>query len=209
MNRATSRRVPLVRTMAAGGLVALTVASWWLGLRYVVAHTTGSRPDHLVADIIVPLAGSSERDAYAHTLWSRRIAPALGSTLFDTECLRRRGFDSACATGVRNTVDEAVVLRRLFQEARVARAIVVTSPYHLARATAIFAVMFVGTGIDVHVVATPHASAASHALAKEVKSYLPSLGAAVLARLFPPAYEWSMRSLRTLRSWRYAWSAGS
>jgi len=203
------RPSPVIRALYGAGVATLTVALAWFGLAHLVSHATGSGPDHLAADIIVPLAGSADRNAYAHTLWSRRIAPAVGSTLVDMRCLHRLGPDPACATGVRNTVDEAIVLRRLFEEERVTRAIIVTSRYHLARTTAIFAIMFAGTGIEVHIVATPEGSAAPHALTKEVKSYLPSLGAAVLARVFPPAYEWSMRSLRTLRSLRQALRPGA
>jgi uncharacterized SAM-binding protein YcdF (DUF218 family) len=209
MSHAGLSKSPWAGALYAAGVAALVAALGWVGLRTLVAHATGSRPDHLDADIIVPLAGSADRIEYAHTLWSRRVAPALGSTLVDRRCLHRLGPDPRCATGVRNTVDEALVLRRFFEEERVTRAIIVTSRYHLARTRAIFSVIFAGTGIDVHFVATPDSSAVSHAVTKEVRSYLPSLGAAVVARMSPPAYEWSMRSLRTLRSLRHALSSGS
>lgn len=185
-----------VRILCGAGAILLMVACSWSGLKYVVSSATGSRPEQMIADIIVPLAGNPDRAAYAHALLGEGIAPSVGSTLTDTECLRLRGMDldSSCATGVRNTVDEAIVLRRLFKEAQVARAIVVTSPCHLARAAAVFSVIFAGTGIEVHFVATPAACVASQQITKEVRSYLPSLGAALVARVFPPAYEWSMRS---------------
>jgi len=209
MMRVERKRVPVISLLYGAGAAASALALTWLWLAYLVSHATGSNPDHLVADIIVPLEGSPDRHAYADTLWRQRLAPTVGSTMVDRRCLQARGPDPACATGARNTVDEAVVLRRLFQEAHVTRAIVVTSRYHLARATAIFSIIFAGTGIEVHLVATPDASFASHALAKEVRSYVPSLGAAVVARAFPPAYQWSMRGLRKLASLRRAVGFGS
>lgn len=174
-------------------LAALGAALTWHGLWYLVAHASGARPDHLAADIIVPLAGSPERIAYAAALQERGIGSNLGSTLVDIRCRRVRGDGERCATGVRNTVDEAILLRRLFEEEHIATAIVVTSPSHLARATAVFSVMFAGTGIDVRFVGTPDAGMSNELVAREAKSYLPSLGAAVLARVSLSAYEWGMQ----------------
>ena len=193
------RRVSLIGAVIGGGLAALAALFLWLGLTYVAAHATGSRPDRLTADVIVPLAGSPDRNAYARMLWSRGVAPAVWSTLVDQRCLRRSGPGPACATGVRHTVDEAVMLRRFFEEEGVTRAIVVTSRYHVARAAAIFAIVFAGTGIDIQFLATPDAGAASRSIVKEAASYLPSLGAAVLARVAPAAYDWSMERLEPSR----------
>lgn len=168
----------------------------WLGLRYIVSHATGSLEQHLVADIVVPLAQSPDRMAYANMLVRQRRAAHVGSTLVDTRCLQRHGSNQACATGVRNTIDEAIHLRRQFGEEGIMRAIVVTSPDHLARAAAVFSIIFAGTGIHVQVVGTPGAGPSQEHVTHEVKSYLPSLAAAVMARFVPAAYEWSVRSFR-------------
>lgn len=172
-------------------VVLVALLSWW-GLRYIVSHAGDSMPEHLVADIVVPLAQSRDRTAYANMLVRRSRAAHVGSTLFDVGCLERYGPHSACATGVRNTIDEAIVLRRLFEEERLTRAIVVTSPDHVARAAAIFSIIFAGSGINVHFAATPGECPSPVEVAREVKSYIPSVAAAVLARFAPRAYEWSL-----------------
>jgi hypothetical protein len=177
---------------------ALAVLLWglsWFGLRFLVSHASGSLPEQLEADIVVPLARGSDRTSYANLLVSQNVARHLGSSLVDPRCVREHGPHAACGTGVRNTIDEAIVLYRLFKEERFTRSIIVTSPDHLARATAVFAVIFAGSGIEVHVVASSQAGSSSERITQEAKSYLPSIGAAVLARFLPAVYEWSLREL--------------
>jgi len=185
----TWRRVTSKPARYAAGTVALTAVLVWLGLTYVVTHAEGALPEEARADIVVPLAGLPERSAYANVLLERGVAANLGSTLVDRRCLQPGARHIRCATGIRNTIDEAILLKRIFEEEGIAQAIVVTSSYHLARATAVFSVIFSGTGITVRFAAPPD-TLSSGSVSREVKSYLPSLGAAVLARLVPPAYEW-------------------
>jgi uncharacterized SAM-binding protein YcdF (DUF218 family) len=185
-----------MRRLYGTGLAMLLFVVLWWGLRYLVSHATGSIEPHLAADIVVPLAQSAERTAYAQMLVRQSRATHVGSTLVDTHCLRVHGASPSCATGVRNTIDEAIHLRHQFEEDGVTRAIVVTSFHHLARAAAVFAIIFAGTGIHVQVVAAPGDDPSQEHVTHEVKSYLPSLAAAVLARFAPTAYEWSLRSFR-------------
>ena len=72
---------------------------------------------------------------------------------------------------MQNTIDEATVLCRLFKEERFTHAIVVTSRDHLARATAVFPIIFAGTGTEVHVVASSPAGPPSDRITQEAKSY--------------------------------------
>lgn len=185
-----------IRIVYVAGLVFLVASLSWFGLEYTVTHAEGSLPEHAAADVIAALAGSPDRMTYAQSLVKQGIAPDIMSTLVDPICLRERerGPRPACATRVRNTIDEAVVLRRIFDHEGFARAIVVTSDSHLARATAIFDIIFAGSGIDVHFVASPEAHLTREHVNKEVTSYLPSLAAAVLARFVPALYEWSSRN---------------
>jgi hypothetical protein len=83
------------------------------------------------------------------------LAPRILSTLVDTLCLRESGVREFCATDVRNTVDEALTMRRILARERVDRVMVVTSRSHVVRTAAIFTVVYFGTGVDVNVVATP------------------------------------------------------
>lgn len=188
------QRSRAIRIVYVAGLAFLVAVLSWFGLAYIVTHAEGSIPEHVPVDVIVPLAGSPDRPAYANTLLRRQTAPNIMSTLVDPRCLRTRGPDPACATRVRNTIDEAIVLRRVIEEERFTRVIVVTSRYHLARATAIFDIIFAGSGIDVHFVASPEAHLTGEQVSREVTKYLPSLAAAVLARFVPALYEWSSRN---------------
>ena len=183
-----------IRMVYGAGLVILVAVLLWLGLAYIVTHAEGSFPEHVPADVIVPLAGNPDRSVYAKTLLQRQAALNIMSTLVDPRCLRARGPDPACATRVRNTIDEAIVLHRIFEEERFTRVIVVTSRYHLARAAAVFAIIFAGSGVDVHFVATPEVHLIREQVRREMTSYLPSLAAAVLARFVPALYEWSLRN---------------
>lgn len=183
-----------IRIVYWGGLVFLVAVLSWFGLAYIVTHGEGSLSENDHADVIVPLAGSPDRSAYAKTLRRRQTAPNIVSTLVDPRCLRTLGPDPACATRVRNTIDEAIVLRRILDEERFTRVIVVTSRYHLARAAAVFAIIFAGSGTDVHFVASPEAQLTQEQVSREATKYLPSLAMAVLARFIPALYEWSLRN---------------
>jgi hypothetical protein len=145
------------------------------------------------ADVIVVLAGHEERARYAALLAERRLAPRILSTLVDTECLRENGVRDLCATGVRNTVDEALTMRRILARERVDRVMVVTSRSHVVRTAAIFTLVFFGTGMDVNVVATPLGVSPGVPSTREILSFFPSLGGAVLGRFDPELYGWIMQ----------------
>lgn len=188
------QRSGLIRIVYWAVLFSLIGVLSWFGLTYLVTHAEGSLPERVAADVIVPLAGSPDRSAYARTLLQRQTAANVASTLVDTRCLRTHGSNPVCATRVRNTIDEAIVLRRIFDEERYTSAIVVTSRYHLARAAAVFRIIFAGSETDVHFVATPEAHLTRGQVSREVKSYLPSLAGAALARFVPSLYEWTLRN---------------
>lgn len=166
------------------------------GLNWLIFHPGFVRvfyPDPLFetprpADVIVVLAGNPERARYATLLAERRLAPRILSTLVDTECLRESGVREFCATGVRNTVDEALTMRRVLARERVDRVMVVTSRSHVVRSAAIFTVVYFGTGMDVNVVATPLGASPGAPSVREVLSFFPSLGGAVLGRFDPELY---------------------
>lgn len=153
-------------------------------------HPLFERPQP--ADVIVPLATNIERDRYAALLVSRGWAPRILSTLVDTACLHERGVRALCATGVRNTVDEALTMRRVLARERVDRVMIVTSRDHVVRTAAIFTLVFFRTGIDVNVIATPLGASPRMPHVREMLSFVPSLGGAVLGRFTPELYEWVM-----------------
>ena len=171
------------------------------GLNWLIFHpgfVTVLSPDPLFAtpqpaDVIVVLAGHEERARYAALLAERQLAPRILSTLVDTECLRERGVRELCATGVRNTVDEALTMRRVLTRERVDRVMVVTSRSHVVRTAAIFTLVFFGTGMDVNVVATPLGASPGVPSTREILSFFPSLGGAVLGRFDPELYGWIMQ----------------
>lgn len=174
--------------LVSAGLLA------WLGLSWLVAQTEGVSPDDLgKVDMVVALAGSPDRALYAKALVTQGVAPDSMTTLVDPYCLRLRGVRTVCRTSVRNTIDEAVILRRIFARERVSGVIVVTSRYHLARASAVFATVFAGAGTTIRVVAPPGDRLSAERVGREALSYLPSLIAAALARSMPAAYEWLVR----------------
>jgi len=149
------------------------------------------------ADVIVVLAGKPERARYAALLAETRMAPRILSTLVDPGCLRGSGARKLCATGVRNTVDEAVAMRRVLVREKVDRVMVVTSRSHVVRTAAIFTIVFSGTGIDVNVLATPLSANSGAPSVREVLSFFPSLGGAALGRFDPELYGRIMQ----YRSW--------
>ena len=171
------------------------------GLNWLIFHPgfmTVFYPDPLFetpqpADVIVVLAGYEERARYAELLAERRLAPRILSTLVDTECLRESGVRELCATGVRNTVDEALTMRRVLVRERVDRVMVVTSRSHVVRTAAIFTLVFFGTGMDVNVVATPLGASPGVPSVREILSFFPSLGGAVVGRFNPELYGWIMQ----------------
>jgi len=68
------------------------------------------------------------------------------------------------------------------------RVMVVTSRSHVVRTAAIFTVVYFGTGMDVNVVATPLGASPAVPSVREVLSFFPSLGGAVLGRFAPELY---------------------
>ena len=145
------------------------------------------------ADVIIALAGHRERAEYATLLAERRLAPRILTTVVDPDCLRKSGVPEFCATGVRNTVDEALAMRRVLARERVNRVMVVTSRSHVVRTAAIFTLVFFGTGLDVNIVATPLAASQGVPSVREILSFFPSLGGAVLGRCDPELYGWIMQ----------------
>ena len=145
------------------------------------------------ADVIVVLAGDDERASYATSLIEKGLAPRMLSTLVDPACIHAGQSSGACSTGVRNTVDEALMMRRILDRERVERVMVVTSRTHAVRAAAIFSVVFLGSGIDLNVVTTPNVSYRETQAIRELLSFFPSLGCAVLGRVSPELYEWIMQ----------------
>lgn len=148
------------------------------------------------ADVIVVLAGKPERARYAALLIEKQLAPRLLSTLVDPDCLSKSGVRELCATGVRNTVDEALTMRRVLARKRVDRVMVVTSRSHAVRTAAVFTLVFAGTGMEVRVVATPLDAPPGAPSVREILSFFPSLGGAALGRLSPALYEWIMQYRR-------------
>lgn len=140
------------------------------------------------ADVIVVLAGKPERGRYAAVLAEKRLAPRLLTTLVDPDCLGKSGARELCATGVRNTVDEALTMRRVLAREQVDRVMVVTSRSHVVRTAAIFTLIFFRTGMDVQVVATPLGAPPGAPSIREILSFFPSLGGAVLGRFDPELY---------------------
>ncbi|MBK9307131.1 MAG: YdcF family protein [Nitrospira sp.] len=144
------------------------------------------------ADVIVVLAQERERVRHAASLVEQGFAPRTLSTLVDPACIRARKLRALCATGVRNTVDEALAMRRVLIQEGVDRVLIVTSRDHVVRAAAIFAVVFFGSGLEVNIVATPLRPLQKGLSFREVRSFFPSLGGAMLGRVSPELYEWIM-----------------
>lgn len=143
------------------------------------------------ADVIVVLEGHSERAPYAALLAERGLAPRILSTLVDSACLRERGDRELCVTGVRNTIDEALTMRRVLARERVDHVMIVTSRYHVVRTAAIFTLVFLGTGMEVNIIAPPlGASSPNVPSVREILSFFPSLGFAVVGLWAPDLYEW-------------------
>jgi hypothetical protein len=143
--------------------------------------------------VIILLASKDNpnRAAYARSLVESDVAPRMLSTLVDPECVRAGSLPQACASDVRTTVDEALLMRRVLTAEGVRRATVVTSGYHVPRATVIFRIIFLGSGIQVSVVAPPAGlPPIGKRLAHEILKFFPSVAAAVVGRFSPPLYRW-------------------
>jgi hypothetical protein len=149
------------------------------------------------SDVIVPLAGAADRAAYAAVLVKQGIAERLISTLAHPGCRRAGGEPETCRTGVRNTVDEALLMRVVLKEEQVQRATIVTSPDHVLRAGAIFRIVFAGSDIQLTFASSPSQGSASPAIRlHELAKLFPSIAAALVGRLAPGLY-------RTLMEYRY------
>lgn len=192
-----TRRQPAVwmRLVAGSSAIGLLALLSWLGLSRVITHAEGSLPSQVAAaDLIVALAGNPDRRTYALSLVKEGVATEFMSTLYDPSCLREGRSGPACVLRIRNTIDEALLLRRIVDRERYTTVIVVTSRYHLARARAIFRVIFAGSATVIHFVATPGNSPTNVQIRREARSYLPSLAGALLARSVPALYEWALRN---------------
>lgn len=136
--------------------------------------------------------------------WRREYSPPL----VDTQCLRECGECELCATGVRNTVDEALTVRRVLAREMVDRVIIITSRDHVVRTAAIFILVFFGTGIDVNIVATPLTAYREVPSVRELLKFFPSVGSAVLGRFAPELYRWLMQYRREFHPGRPNSNAG-
>ena len=147
------------------------------------------------ADVIVVLSGEADRAAYAAFLARQGAAARVVSTRLDPRCVEVDRRSPACRTGVRNTVDEAHLMRCVLLQQRARDIIIVTSRYHAARAAAVFATVFAGSGVRWRVVAPPRAGTVMEELRlKEIVKIPASLGRAFVARLAPDLYEWALPS---------------
>jgi hypothetical protein len=191
-------RFPLASPLALS--FALFVSVFAVGWGAITLEFFGSdRPVERLTEmwrpeIIVVLAGDPERKTYAESLTQKGVRAPIVSTLTDFHCMQAGNPSSACNTGVRNTVDEALLMRRILSEDHVEHVAIVTSRYQAARAASIFGIIFAGSRIDVSVVAPPRSSDIWQELrAKELLKWFPSIVAAMLARFTPDTYDWVMQ----------------
>lgn len=182
--------------MSTGAFV-LVCACGWVGLTlhfFGADLSLGPRGETWNPDLIVVLAGDPARAAYAHTLVQRGVHAEIMTTLTDPLCVKSGRELSACWTGVRNTVDEALLMRRVSVAERITHVGIVTSRYHAARAASIFGIIFAGSGIDVSVMAPPRSPSVLDDLdGHELAKWIPSVAAAMVARFTPPLYEQLMK----------------
>lgn len=176
--------------------LAITVAFWGVAI-LTSSHRSpiDSRLYEVAqADAVVALAGEDGRWAFGQLLIERGYAPRLISTLLNPSCLQQGHPLEACGTGVRNTVDEAIAMRRIFEQEHLHRVTIVTSDYHALRSGAVFAIVFAGSGIDVHVMpATGLPAPRLSQLWHELVTLGPSLVGALVARCAPGMYEFRMQ----------------
>jgi len=183
------RKIGLLLGTSFLGLVLAVIAVPFLGDCRIGAVPQPS-------EVIVVLAWDSTRDDYAVALVEGGIAPRLLSTLVDPQCVRAGRPPRDCASDVRSTVDEALLMRRALMAEGVQRATIVTSNYHVLRAAAVFSTVFIGSGIQVSVVAPPALFPSGWLLRSELVKFFPSVGAAVIGRLSPALYYWVVGQIR-------------
>lgn len=177
----------------AAALLAIALLTTLLGAAVLALQIEpGVRPPP--GDLIVVLGGDSDRMPYALRLVESGLAPRAVSTLYDPVCIEAGGTPSACASGVRNTVDEALYARFVLTGRQVRRLTVVTSDYHVRRAGVVFRIVFLGSGVEVAMASPgdPAPSGGPSAL-KEAAKVVPSAAAAAVARVSPGVYCWVTR----------------
>lgn len=165
------------------GLVAIVVGAgtgpaWWR-----------DGTDSARYEVIVHLAGPPERLAHALALWSRQPSARLMSTRVDPACWEAGGRGEPCRSGVRNTVDEALLVRRHVLREGVRKVLIVTSRYHLPRTRLIFATVFVGTGVELGFDAPASGDGGRRRLLGDLLKTPTSLAGAALGRCCPGTYE--------------------
>lgn len=174
-------------------ICALMAAVSWGGWGYSKGLVEASGLGEAVADrleAVIVLAGAEHRWAFAERMVQQGHAPRILSTLVLPHCVSVGADESACRTGVRNTVDEALVMRRVLKGEHIRRAAVVTSDFHLLRAGAVFSLVFAGSGIHLDMVPASQESRSRFAqLAREMGMLGPSMGGALLGRFLPSLYE--------------------
>jgi len=175
------KRILFLGTLLAAGLVSASSLLF-------VADRAATIP--APSDVIVALAGAPDRGPYAASLVARGFAPVMYSSLVNPACIRAGQSPRRCPSGVRNTVDEALLMCRALPQAGVRRATIVTSQFHLRRTAAVFQIACLGNGMEVEVVAPPESSSSEILLSRERQKLLPSIGAAVLGKLSPGFYLW-------------------
>jgi hypothetical protein len=177
--------VALGAGMLALGLVALVVpalpdpAGWVRS-----AAGSGGRAE----TVAIALAGPPERLTQARALVAQGVAARVLSTTVLPGCAQGGHRPGGCRTGVRSTVDEAAVMRGVLRGQRVGRVVVATSRFHVLRTAAIFRLVFAGSGIEVRVVGAAGLPITMAMIRQEAWKLLPSIGAAMVARLSPGVY---------------------
>ncbi len=187
-------RHALLSDLGLSAVLCLCIAGLsWVLLSHMAVPTPASESLPTAqgrADALVVLAGEEERWSFANILMAEGYAPRAFSTLVDPACLTlgREGID--CATSVRNTVDEAIAMRKILGAAHIKRATVVTSDYHVLRTGAIFSVVFAGSGIALDILGAPSSRPDKIRLYwHELVSLGPSLVGAVVSRISLGLYE--------------------
>ena len=194
-----NKLMPHPRACAAGivlvllGVPSLSMVAALSLLQRNAGGPDSSRPQH--TDVLVVLAGHAERDAYAAWLVKHGFSSRVLSTRVDPHCLRGGESRETCLTGIRNTIDEALVMRRILMAGQTQHATVVTSRYHLLRAAAVFRIGFAGSGIDLDFIDPPESEQPpARVIMTEWLKLGPSIGAVIIGRMAPNLYELLMRT---------------
>lgn len=165
----TNRRVSFLLIIALGlALLALT-RTWWLtqAAKWLVYSRETSR-----ADVIFVLGGdATERARYAARLYREGVSPHLVATaapvprslqalgLHYTEAelsarvLRSHGVPASAITVINkgeSTWDEANIARGVCRDRGYRKILVVSSPYHMRRASLAFDRVFQGSGVQLY-----------------------------------------------------------